>query len=288
LLPVASGAHRHHCRAQARAYNTGAERGCARPQAGTSLPIIAVANQKGGVGKTATVASLGAALARAGCSVLLVDLDPQGNLSLSCGVAAGAQQATVYEVLLEPDTTTEQATVPTQWPGLSVLPSSVNLAAAQVQLASARRRNERLRAKLVGASQYDYVLVDTPPSLGFLTLNALTAADWVLIPVQASFLALHGLRQLMHTVGAVRDHGNAALHVGAVLVTMYDGRTLHAQQVCERLQEHFGDTLLRTVIRRSVVFDYATVAGVPLPYYQPSHQCSQAYGQVAQEVKARA
>ena len=252
------------------------------------LPIIAIANQKGGVGKTATAANLGAALAQAGRSVLLIDLDAQANLSLSCGASSGDDELTSYDVLMEDDVSLEDAMVGTRWGNLSLAPGSENLAAAQVQLANADRRTERLRDKLRQTPGFEYVLIDTPPSLGFLTLNALTAADWVLIPVQASFLALQGLRQLLQTVTAVRSHGNPGLDVGGVLVTMYDGRTLHAQQVYERVRGHFGQATFKTVIRRSVAFDYATVAGVPLVYHQPTHACSQAYIQVAREVMSRA
>ena len=271
------------------------------------VPIIAISNQKGGVGKTATVANLGAALVQAGKRVLLVDLDAQANLSLSCGVAPG--QVSAYEVLMEAGVGLAEATVATRWPGLDVLPASDALAAAQVQLATAPQRNERLRGKLADATSrvpteeqgsapptgfqpvppaYDYVLIDTPPSLGFLTLNALTAADLVLIPVQASFLALHGIRQLMQTVEVVQARSNPALRVGGVLVTMYDSRTLHAQQVVERLRQHFGALLFEATIRRSVAFDYATVAGTPLVLQQPGHACAAAYSELAREVMTRA
>jgi chromosome partitioning protein len=281
------------------------------------MAIVAIANQKGGVGKTATAVNLGAALAAAGRSVLLVDLDAQANLSLSCGITAASGQPTTYELLMDQELGAKAAIVTTAWEGLAVLPASEALAAAQVQLAGAPRPTERLREKLrplrnggaaqvpaeaVGASlrlpralqhrgaatPYEYILIDTPPSLGFLTLNALTAADWVLIPVQASFLALHGMRQLTQTAQSVQGHTNASLRVGGVLLTMYDGRTVHAQQVQSRLQQHFGETLFETVVRRSVAFDYATVAGVPLVFHQPGHPSAEAYRQLAQEVMTRA
>jgi chromosome partitioning protein len=252
------------------------------------LPLVAVANQKGGVGKTATVACLGAALAQAGRSVLLVDLDAQSNLTLSCGITPSENRPTAHQVLMERAVPAAAAILPTPWPRLHLLPASESLAEAQVRLATVADRTRRLRDKLAAGPTVDYVLIDTPPSLGFLTLNALTAADWVLIPLQASFLALHGLRQLVQTIGAVQAHGNAALRVGGVLLTMYDGRTLHAQQVRERVQAHFGDAVFDTVIPRSVVFDYATVAATPLPHYQPQHQGAQAYRRLADEVMNRA
>lgn len=252
------------------------------------MAIIAVANQKGGVGKTATVANLGAALAQAGRSVLLVDLDPQANLSLCCGLFPTSEQVTAYDLLMDQSTPAREAIVPTRWERLALIPGAEALAAAQVQMAQLTGRNLLLRHKLRPLRGYDFILVDTPPSLGFLTLNALSAADWVLIPVQASFLALHGLRQLAQTVASVQQHSNPALRIGGVLLTMYDPRTVHAQQVYDRLRDHYGDAVFATLVRRSVAFDYATVAGEPLVFHRPGHACSQTYRQLAQEVLARA
>ena len=252
------------------------------------MPIIAVANQKGGVGKTATVANLGAALAQAGRSVLLVDLDPQANLCLSCGLTPAPGQPTAYDVLMDDATAAHAAILPTRWEHLAILPGTEALAAAQVQMAHLAGRNLLLRHKLRPLRGYDFILVDAPPSLGFLTLNALAAADWVLIPVQASFLALHGLRQLTQIVASVREHSNPDLRIGGILLTMYDPRTLHAQQVYERLRQHYGKTVFETLVRRSVAFDYATVAGEPLVFHRPTHACSQTYHQLAQEVITRA
>jgi len=252
------------------------------------MAIIAVANQKGGVGKTATVANLGAALAEAGRSVLLVDLDPQTNLSLCCGLSPTSAQVTAYDLLMDPAISAADAILPTRWERLAIIPGAESLAAAQVQMAELSRRNLLLRDKLRPIRGYDDILVDTPPSLGFLTLNALSAADWVLIPVQASFLALHGLRQLAQTVTAVQGNSNSALRIGGVLLTMYDPRTLHSQQVHQRLREHYGDAVFSALVRRSVAFDYATVAGEPLVFHRPGHACSHTYRQLAQEVIARA
>lgn len=252
------------------------------------MAIIAVANQKGGVGKTATVANLGAALAEAGRLVLLVDLDPQANLSICCGLSPTASPLTAYDLLMDAQITAAEAILPTRWDRLSIIPGAEALAAAQVQMARLPRHNLLLADKLRPLRGFDDVLIDTPPSLGFLTLNALSAADWALIPVQASFLALHGLRQLAQTVAAVQEHSNPALHIGGVLLTMYDHRTLHAQQVHDRLRDHYGDAVFGTLVRRSVAFDYATVAGEPLVHHRPDHPCSHTYRQLAQEVLARA
>lgn len=252
------------------------------------MATIAVANQKGGVGKTATVANLGAALALAGRSVLLIDLDPQTNLSLSCGISTADVDVTAYDILMDDEINAQQAAVPTRWDRLQVIPGSERLSAAQVQLAQLPGRTERLAQKVQALDAYDYILIDTPPSLGFLTINALTAAAHVLIPVQASFLALHGLRQLMQTIAAVQAHSNPSLTLAGVILTMYDTRTVHARQVHARVQDHFGDKVFQSAIRRSVAFDYATVAGTPLVYYQPTHPCSQIYIDLAGEVMARA
>lgn len=252
------------------------------------MKIIAVANQKGGVGKTATVASLAAGLAAAGQRVLVIDDDAQGNLSMALGVQAAQDNLTTYDLLLQPDVTVANCAQPTSWGTAAVVPADVRLAAAEVELAPAADRHLRLRHKLHRKLPYDFVLIDTPPSLGFLTLNALAAADAALIPVQCSYLAMQGLKQLLETIEAVRAHGNPELRLLGVLLTMYDPRTLHTQQVEERLREHFGDLVFSTPVRRSVAFDYATVAGEPLVVYRGDSPGAQAYLQITQEVLARA
>ena len=186
------------------------------------MKIIAVANQKGGVGKTATVASLAAGLVAAGQRVLAVDDDPQGNLSLALGVTPPADGLTTYDLLLQPTATVADCALPAPWGKAAIIPTDVRLAAAEVELATAVDRHLRLREKLRRRQPYDYVLIDTPPSLGFLTLNALAAADAVLIPVQCSYLAMQGLKQLLDTIAAVRAHGNPELKILGVLLTMYD------------------------------------------------------------------
>jgi chromosome partitioning protein len=243
------------------------------------MKIIAVANQKGGVGKTATVASLAAALVAERQRVLVVDGDPQGNLSLALGVPASPDDYTTYDLLLDPQAALADCAVPVPWGTAAVVPTDVRLAAAEVELASSSDRLLRLRTKLHRKLPFDYVLIDTPPSLGFLTLNALAAADAVVIPVQCSYLAMQGLRQLLETIEAVKAHGNPNLRTLG---------TLHTQQVEERLLAHFGALVFETRIRRSVVFDYATVAGEPVVIHRPDSPGAQAYIQVAREVMARA
>lgn len=252
------------------------------------MKIIAVANQKGGVGKTATVASLAAGLSAAGQRVLVIDGDPQGNLSMALGAETSADSLTTYDLLLQPEVEVKHCQSGVPWGNVAVVPTDVRLAAAEVELAGAEDRHLRLQDKLRRKLPYDFVLLDTPPSLGFLTLNALAAADGVVIPVQCAYLAMQGLKQLLDTVEAVRAHGNPALQVVGVLLTMYDPRTLHTQQVEDRLREHFGDLVFSTPIRRSVVFDYATVAGEPVLVHRPESAGAQAYLQIAQEVLARA
>lgn len=252
------------------------------------MKTIAVANQKGGVGKTATVASLAAGLAAHQKRVLVIDDDPQGNLSLAMGVATDPAGLTTYDLLLQSDVSVESCALTVPWGSAAIVPTDVRLAAAEVELASAHDRHLRLRAKLTGRQPFDFVLIDTPPSLGFLTLNALAAADYVLIPMQCSYLAMQGLKQLLETIDAVRAHGNPKLKILGVLLTMYDPRTLHTQQVEELVREHFGDLVFTTPIRRSVAFDYATVAGEPLVVHRSDSPGALAYLQIAQEVLDRA
>ena len=250
------------------------------------MRVIAVANQKGGVGKTATVLNLAAALAEVGQRVIMIDLDPQANLT----VIAGGQEVELSsrDLLLSSGVTLRDVTVMTQWGNLGIVPSEPALAAAEVELAGARGRTARLARSLHGLTQDTIVLVDTPPSLGFLTINALTAADEVLIPVQASYLAMQGLRQLLRTVDHVRDRSNDRLRVLGLLLTMYDARTRHAAQVKERLVEHFGQQLFEAVIPRTVAFDYATVEAEPLLHLRPRSAAAEAYRHLAQEVLKRA
>lgn len=250
------------------------------------MRTIAVANQKGGVAKTATVLNLGAALTEIGEKVILVDLDPQANLTAIAGV--DEFELTTHDLLLSPDVHLRDIVRPTSIENLLVAPSEYALAAAEASLAGADRRQARLAEKLDGLAEGIIVLIDTPPSLGFLTINALSAAREVIIPVQAAFLAMKGLQQLLRTVEGVREHANPDLAILGMLLTMYDARTVHGDEVRNRLIHHFGDQVFDAVIPRTVAFDYATVAATPLVTFRPDSPGAKAYCALAQEVVDRA
>ncbi len=250
------------------------------------MRVIAVANQKGGVGKTATVLNLGAALAEMGERVILIDLDPQSNLTAISG--ADEVELTTRDLLLSSGVNLREIVQPTPIKNLLVAPSEYALAAAEAQLAGADRRQFRLKEKLGDLAEGIIVLIDTPPSLGFLTINALTAADEVLIPVQCAYLAMKGLQQLLRTVEGVRGQANPALEILGLLLTMYDARTAHGEEVKGRLQEHFGDRVFGTIVPRTVAFDYATVAATPLVHFRPGNPGAEAYRALAREVMNRA
>jgi chromosome partitioning protein len=249
---------------------------------GKRAVIIVLANQKGGVGKTTTAINLGAELAANGVSCLLVDLDPQANATAGLGRSRG-DGATVYEVLIE-DLPLAEVIVPTVQPGLELAPSGPDLAGAEVELVPAMAREQRLRRALDSvAGRYDAIIVDCPPSLGLLTLNALTAADEVLVPVQCEYLALEGLGQLTGTLEAVRRNLNPKLHLGGLLLTMYDSRTNLSQQVAEEVRRHFPATFA-TVIPRSVRVSEAPSHGLPISLYAGSSPAAKAYAAFAAEV----
>lgn len=250
------------------------------------MRAIAVANQKGGVGKTATVLNLGAALAEMGERVVLIDLDPQANLTAISG--ADEVELTTHDLLLSPDVDLREIVQPTPIKNLLVAPSEYALAAAEASLAGAERRQARLAEKLDSLAEGIIAIIDTPPSLGFLTINALSAAHEVLIPVQCAFLAMKGLQQLLRTVEGVRERANPDLAILGLLLTMYDARTVHADEVRSRLRHHFGDQVFDTVIPRTVAFDYATVAATPLVHFRPESPGAEAYRALAQEVIDRA
>ena len=247
--------------------------------------IIALANQKGGVGKTTTTINLGAYLASAKCKVLIVDLDPQGNTSSGLGVRKEELTSDLYDVLVD-GVAAHGIIRKTNVDGLSLLPASAVLAAAEIELVGASRREFRLRDALADLS-YDYILIDCPPSLGLLTLNGLTAADSLIIPVQAEFYALEGLGQLVQTVQRVRKGLNAKLDLLGVVLTMHNGRTSLSTQVHDEVKRHFPDTLFETVIPRNVRLAEAPSFGKPISQYDKWSKGARAYKSLADEVVKR-
>jgi chromosome partitioning protein len=250
--------------------------------------VIAMCNQKGGVGKTTTAINLGAALAEYGRKVLLVDFDPQGSLSVGLGLNPHDMELSVYNLLLEPGVRLDDVVVPTGVAGMDLLPSNIDLSAAEVQLVHEVAREQTLQRVLGPAvDDYDVVLIDCQPSLGLLTINALTAADGVLVPLECEYFALRGVALLKTTIDKVQERLNPKLKIDGVLGTMYDGRTLHGREVMERLVQAWGDTVFHTVIRRTVKFSDSTVAGEPITTYAGASAGAEAYRQLAREVLAR-
>src|SRR4051812_2131809 len=250
--------------------------------------IIAMCKQKGGVGKTTTTINLGAALAEYGRRVLLVDFDPQGALSVGLGVNPMDLDRTIYNALMERDVTVDDVLLKTNIAGLDLLPSNIDLSAAEVQLVNEVAREHTLSRVLEPAlADYDYVLIDCQPSLGLLTVNALTAAHGVLIPLECEFFALRGVALLVETIEKVRDRLNPRLEIDGIVATMYDSRTLHSREVITRVHEAFGDTLFQTVIGRTVKFPDSSVAAEPITTYAPTHAGADAYRRLARELVAR-
>ncbi len=250
--------------------------------------VVAVCNQKGGVGKTTSTINLGAALAEYGRRVLLVDLDPQGALSAGLGVPHHDLDQTVYNLLVPPHTDTDEVLMRTRVDGLDLLPSNIDLSAAEIQLVTEVGREQSLgRALHPVLDRYDFVLIDCQPSLGLLTVNALACSDTVLIPMECEYFSLRGLALLNDTIEKVRDRLNPRLQLGGILVTMFDARTLHSREVMARVVEVFGDAVFDTVISRTVRFPETSVAGEPITSWAPRSAGAAAYRALAREVIAR-
>jgi chromosome partitioning protein len=252
---------------------------------GRSTPrIIAIANQKGGVGKTTTSVNLSAALAEEGYRTLVVDLDPQGNAGTGLGVNIRQLDVSMYDVLLH-DVPLKECVRATEVDNLFVAPASLDLAGAEIELVPAFSREHRLRRALEQvASEYEFIILDCPPSLGLLTVNAFSAANEVLVPIQCEYYALEGLGQLLGNVELVQRNLNPSLEVSAVVLVMYDGRTRLATQVAKEVRDHFGDRVCRSVIPRSVRLSEAPSFGQPISIFDPTSRGAVAYRDLAREV----
>ena len=245
--------------------------------------IISVANQKGGVGKTTTTVNLSTILAKKGKKVLLIDTDPQGNATSGLGVSKDVELS-VYDILIG-DTEFDETLQETAIKNLKVCPSNISLAGAEVQLVSMMSREQRLKTKLDKIKdQYDYILIDCPPSLGLVTLNAFTASDSVLIPVQCEYFALEGLGQLLNTVNLVKKHLNKNLEIEGALLTMYDARSNLSNQVVKEVKKYFEDKVYKTVIPRNVRLSEAPSYGMPITVYDPRSKGAKAYEKFAKEL----
>ncbi len=250
--------------------------------------IVAMCNQKGGVGKTTTTINLGAALAETGRRVLLVDFDPQGSLSVGLGINPHTLETSIYNLLLTRDHDVHEIITDSVVEGLDILPANIDLSAAEVQLVSEVAREQTLKRVLAQVrGEYDIILIDCAPSLGLLTVNALTASDRVIMPLECEFFALRGLALLNDTIGKVQDRLNPELEILGILGTMYDARTVHSREVLERVVQAFGDKVFHTVIRRTIKFPETTVAGEPITTYASNSPGATAYRTLAREVLQR-
>ncbi|MEJ7629479.1 MAG: AAA family ATPase [Nocardioidaceae bacterium] len=256
--------------------------------AGANARVITLCNQKGGVGKTTTAINLGAAMAELGRRVLLVDFDPQGSLTVGFGLNPNQIDTTIYHLMMESGVTVDDVIVETGVEGVHLIPSNIDLAGAEMQLINEVGREQALARALAPAlDRYDIVLIDCQPSLGLLTVNALAASDGVIVPLECEYFALRGVALLKGTINKVQQRLNPRLTMIGLLGTMYDGRTLHSREVLRTLVEGWGDGVFHTVIRRTVKFSEATVAGEPLTAYATTSAGADAYRQLAREVLAR-
>ena len=250
--------------------------------------VVSMRNQKGGVGKTTSTINLAAALAEYGRRVLVVDLDPQGALSAGLGIPHHELDLTVYNLLVDHSVSTEEVLVRTRVEGVDIIPANIDLSAAEIQLVSEVAREQTLQRLLRKVrDRYDFILIDCAPSLGLLTINALTASDKVIMPLGCEFFALRGIALLTDTISKVQDRLNPELEILGILGTMYDPRTLHAREVLDRVVDAFGDVVFHSVIRRTVKFPETTVAGEPITSYASSSPGADAYRMLAKEVVQR-